>query len=180
VVHVLYVAEKMKPSLTSLLIVAVLLCVMIAGMWFAHRKGIDEGMKAGAWQANVNSIAAILSSRALEEQGDLPMARKQIDDFLYFSASSLDLNQDSSVLEEYNRSAGEQLLMQVAEYYWNNPDSYNINSELDTNTPNDALTSAVMEAMEPILEVVRDHHNRTVSILNRYKPEAEQAASSNH
>jgi hypothetical protein len=147
---------------------------MIAGMWFAHRNGVEEGLKAGAWQANVNSIAAILSSRALEEQGDLPKARKQIDDFLYFSASSLELNQDSRVLEDSNRSAGEHVLMQVAEYYWRNPDSYNIKEEVDTPMPNDALTSAVMEAMGPLMQVVRDHHVRTASILNRYKPEAEQ------
>ena len=150
---------------------------MISGMWFAYRDGIKEGMKAGAWQANVNSIAAILSSRALEEQGDSQKARKQIDDFLYFSASSLELNQDSRVLEESNRSAGEQVLMQVAAYYWQNPDSYNLNGEVATPMPNDALTSAVMEAMEPLLQIVRDHHARTVSILNRYKPEAEQAGA---
>ncbi len=149
----------MKPSLTNILIGAVLVCVMIAGMWFAYRRGIEEGLRAGTWQANVNSIAAILSSRALEEQGDLPKARKQIDDFLYFSASSLELNQDAPLPEEFNRSAGEHVLMQVAEYYWRNPDSYDINGE----------------AKDSFLELVRDHHIRVTSILNRYKPkEAEQ------
>jgi hypothetical protein len=146
--------------------------------WLGRRSGIEDGAKAGAWHGNVNTIAMILSNRALEEQGDPVKARKFLDDALYLNASSLDMNQDSKALTDDNRAAGESLLYQVSDYYWRHPETFDINIE-EHNTPQgNPLEAAVSEAMEPLFEVAGDHQRRTRAILLRHKPTtAEQAGT---
>lgn len=166
----------MKPPVWTLVVIVALLCCIPGAWWLGQRSGIREGAKAGAWHGNVFTLAMILSSRAVEDEGDTARAREYIDDALYLSASSLEINQDSTALTEGNRAAGEELLMSVADYYWKHPETYDLEEEEESNPPSDPLEAAIAEAMEPLFEVGREHQRRTKGILLRYKPSNEQDA----
>jgi len=168
----------MNPPFGCIIAILALAVGVPLAWWLGRRSGIEDGVKAGAWHGNVNTIAMILSNRALEEQGDPVKARKYLEDALYLNASSLDMSQHSKALTDDNRAAGESLLYQVADYYWRHPETFDINIE-ENNTPHgNPLEAAVSEAMEPLFEMAGEHERRTRAILLRHKPTtAEQAGT---
>lgn len=158
-------SEKVK----SVVICALVACLPLA-WWMGRRGGLEEGAKASAWHGSMNLIATVLGSLELEEEGEAQKAKRRLVDMLYLSASILEVSQDSALLDDDNRGAGERAAAYVAEYYWKHPETYDLEEERDRALPADPLDAAAIEAMEPILEVADEHNERIKKLFLLHKP----------
>ena len=134
-----------KPNLVPVAFIVSLLCLPVA--WYGGwRSGLNDGGKAANWSGSGANIVTIMGYRAHQEQGDENEAQAYLDSSLYSSAGVMLTSQDSRALTDDNRAAGKQILDQVADYYWKNPDSYNLSqSEWDEDDGPDGSLVGVLQ-----------------------------------